>query len=203
MWTRCDAETAYLCELHIYLGKRSSQPSKNGLGYGVVRRPSQHVENEHYCLFLDNYFTSIPLMKDLQENGLCACGTVRNNRKCYPPTLKRPVKIMRGEHKTRQESGSNLTVTCWKDKNIINMPSTLSCPADFRDCQGKIGQDSVMVNQPHSVFIYNRYINGVNQLRIQYPVGRIQKKKICSVILHQLRHCECLHRLQRGIKRTH
>ena len=86
---RCNAETAYLCELDIYLGNRSSQPSENGLGYNLVRRLSQHLENKYYLFFFDDYFSSVPLMTDLQENGLHACGTVRNNRKGYSQTLKR------------------------------------------------------------------------------------------------------------------
>ena len=179
VWMRCDAVTAYLCKLDIYLGKKGRQASENGLGYDVVTHLSQSLQDKYYHLYFDNYFTSVKLMKDLHDKGLYACGTVRTNRKGYPKDLRKPGKLARGDYKIQQQVGGNLTATAWKDKKVVNMLSTLSAPQDIKTCCRRIGEEAIQVSQPHSVYIYNKYMNGVDrhdQLRLQYPMGRFSKK---------------------------
>ena len=131
---RCDAVTAYLCELDIYLGKEGRQAFENGLGYDVVTRLSQSLQDKYYHLYFDNYFTSVKLMKDLHDKGLYACGTVCTNRKGYPKDLRKPGKMANGDYKIQQQVGGNLTATAWKDKKVVNMLSTLSAPQDIKTC---------------------------------------------------------------------
>ena len=35
---------------------------------------------QRYKVFFDNYFTSIPLLVELRENGILALGTIRQNK---------------------------------------------------------------------------------------------------------------------------
>jgi len=45
-----------------------------------------------FCLFLDNYFTNIPLLQVLQQLRIAAAGTAQSNSKDYPEVHKRANK---------------------------------------------------------------------------------------------------------------
>ncbi|PFX31328.1 Tyrosine-protein kinase isoform SRK4 [Stylophora pistillata] len=76
--------------------------------------------------FLDNFFTSIPLLQELSELSISVVGTIRNNRKNYPKALqgKNLLKQMkRGEFHT---VASETTVcTVWKDTKHVSFLSNV------------------------------------------------------------------------------
>ena len=43
-----------------------------------------------------NYFTSIPLLEHLKNVGVCACGTIKANRKFSPTHPKQDKTMQRG-----------------------------------------------------------------------------------------------------------
>jgi hypothetical protein len=55
-------------------------------------------ENIQFHLYFDNFFTSLPLLSELENRGLKATGTVRENRtgKCLLPESKVLKKTARG-----------------------------------------------------------------------------------------------------------
>ena len=179
LWMLCDATTAYLSKFEVYMG-RQNNTTENGLGYNVVTRLTEELRNTNRHVYFDNFFTSVPLMNKLLEDGLYACGTVRVNRKNFPNELKKPKELKnRGDYKVLQMGESNLTASVWRDKKLVHHLSTLSRPDDIEDAQRRIGQDVVRLRQPHSVAAYNRNMNGVDvydQYRMQYEVGRCSKK---------------------------
>lgn len=70
----------------ILVKKKSNKP-KLGLGENVVLELSKYYTHKFYCLYFDNFFTSIPLMKMLLDIDLFGCGTFRINKKFYPKHL--------------------------------------------------------------------------------------------------------------------
>ena len=44
--------------------------------------------NKGYLVFVDNFYTSPNLFLDLFNKGVCGTGTMRTNRKNYPPELR-------------------------------------------------------------------------------------------------------------------
>jgi hypothetical protein len=59
------------------------------LGECVVYKLSEALEGFYYCLFFDNFFTLVLLLKRLLARKLFACGTIRQNRKLFPETMKK------------------------------------------------------------------------------------------------------------------
>ena len=49
-------------------------------------------------LYVDNFYTSPKLFKDLLETGTLACGTVQSNRRGFPPELKTNIKLKTTSH---------------------------------------------------------------------------------------------------------
>lgn len=62
--------------------------------------------------FFDNYFTGIPLLRTLLENGLYACRTVRPNHVGFPKDLRKPRDVTNhGDLRILQSGDSNLTAS--------------------------------------------------------------------------------------------
>ena len=52
-----------------------------GLGEHVVLSMVDHLRNKNHEVYLDNYFTSIPLLEHLKNVGVNGCCTRKDNRK--------------------------------------------------------------------------------------------------------------------------
>ena len=74
----------------MYAGKAGSDLSTNdhGLGYNVVMKLTEPLLNEGYQIYFDNFYTSSVLVKALHLNGTPSCGTVTENRKGFPKSMK-------------------------------------------------------------------------------------------------------------------
>ena len=117
IWMRCDAESAYLHQFDIYLGREINLP--NGLGYDVVMTLCRDLVGEKHHVYFDNLFSSVPLMMDLMALGIYSCGTVRANKRNLPDAVKHPGKMLRGAHKCFQYGNSNLVSTVWMDNKHV------------------------------------------------------------------------------------
>ena len=179
VWMLCDATNGFMSRFDIYLGRENNQ-TENGLGYNVVTRLTNLLHGTFRMVFFDNFFTGVQLLKDLLENGLYACGTVRPNRKGFPEQLKKPATVRhRGEMKVLQYGDTNLVATVWKDKKLVHHLSTMSDPTRSMEAQRRSGPNILNLRQPQTVNQYNRYMGGVDlhdQLRMKYPCGRHSKK---------------------------
>ena len=176
VWLRCDADTAYMHQFSIYLG--CGQNSPEGLGYDVVMQLCEQIRGKNHHVYFDNLFTSVPLLNDLLEHKIYACGTVRKNKKKLPLSVKNPGKMQRGAHKTFQLGNTNLVATVWKDNREVRVLSTNSRPDMIVAANCQIGQQQVQVNQPENVAKY-KYMSGVDrhdQMRMHYDFGRFAKK---------------------------
>ncbi|KAL9976601.1 hypothetical protein ACROYT_G013922 [Oculina patagonica] len=66
--------TSYTLKFEIYTGKRLTK-SNSGLGYDVVMNPMDDLFQQEYHLFVDNFYSSPQLFKDLHDKGCLATGT--------------------------------------------------------------------------------------------------------------------------------
>lgn len=86
VWVRADMN-GFVCEFQIYTGKIDDKSEKN-LGERVVKDLSRALIKKNYHIYFDNYFSSVDLMKSLQDNGILACGTIRKDRARLPKIQK-------------------------------------------------------------------------------------------------------------------
>ena len=91
----------------------SSEYKTMGLGAAVVLRLADSVtKNKNYKLYFDNYFTSIPLLRELKDKGILALGTLKNNRTYNCPLLsKKQMKMrFRGEIDSKISAEGNIYI---------------------------------------------------------------------------------------------
>ena len=110
-----------------------------------------------YHIFMDNLFTSIPLLFELMNSNKNGTGTMRDNRidKKAPLLFKVSVnKKPRGYAQTISASvdDKKLFLTRWKDNVItVAFSSYSSIPMGDADCWSKAAKKRIKVSIPHSI----------------------------------------------------
>ncbi|KAJ8006131.1 hypothetical protein DPEC_G00125060 [Dallia pectoralis] len=194
VWMLCDSRSGYCHRARIYVGRASEDATVTALAYRVVTSLVRGLEGKHHHLFMDSFFTSVPLMQRLLRDGLYACGPTEPGRRGYPEVL-RPCnvgKLSPGEFYQCQRG--NLVATVTRDSKVVSCLSSNSAPGlvgigPDQEQQGE-GDDnwtdtpeeggvSFGVPRPLPLLLYQENMRGVDlcdQLRDCYPVGRPCKK---------------------------
>lgn len=189
VWMLCDSRSGYCHRTRLYVGKPSDDATASTVGHRVVTSLVRGLEGRYHHLFMDSFFTSVPLLQRLLQDGLYACGPTNPNRRGYPDALKpRNVgKLAPGEFYQCQRG--NLVATVTRDAKVVSCLSSNSAPGIVgigpgkRDGEGSDGDCSSLssfgIARPLPLLLYQENMRGVDlcdQLRECYQVGRPCKK---------------------------
>ncbi|KAK3105132.1 hypothetical protein FSP39_017843 [Pinctada imbricata] len=176
VWMRCEPN-GYTHDYRIYLGKHDDMKGQT-LGERVVKHLCKPLKWKGHHVFFDRFFTSIPLLQNLENNGIYACGTIMSNRRGFPADLKNPSFTGRGDAEQRQHE--NLVATAWKDAKPVHIVSTTSDPLGDGPTYRRVpGGGHVLIQRPPAVAHYQENYYGVDramQYRAKCPVGRQSRK---------------------------
>ena len=86
VWVLGDSTNGYFSRFEVYTGRRVNR--EVGLGAHVVGMLTSDLKHKHHHVYLDNFFTSVQLLEQLEEVGIYGCGTARKDRKGFSPALK-------------------------------------------------------------------------------------------------------------------
>lgn len=86
VWEMADSTNGYVYQLQVYSGK-TDEGREVGLAARVVNDLTRILVGKNHHVYMDNYFTSPELYKQLLTDGIYACGTCRPNRKGWPDGL--------------------------------------------------------------------------------------------------------------------
>ena len=160
-----ELSTGYICGFEVYTGEASGQSQSNvqevqdasktlctvlGLLDSV-----QLLDMGHHVYF-DNYYNSPDLIELLYKRKTHACGPVRKNQKSLPLAVTQ-AKLKQGEtvfcHK------NNLLALKWMDKREVYILSGLLKATKV--ISKKTNYKGQNVTKPQPVFLYNRYMSGL------------------------------------------
>ena len=115
----CKPNVPYLCHIMFYRGK-SVDGAKN-IGSKIVAKMINENENilkhcEKPKLFMDSFFSNIPLGLILDNNGIDFIATLSSNRKYIPDVIKRFENMENGDVRCFKVCGSKLRFVQIKDK---------------------------------------------------------------------------------------
>ena len=163
-----DSTSGCVLGTSIYTGKEGPAASKD-LAQLVVLKLTEPYFNKGYKLFVDNWYTNVPLFLELEKKGIRACGTVRGNRKYLPQDIvdqqcEQVKSLVRGESLFRQ-SGNLICVT-WKDRKLVHLLSTLPEGLGIGQIERRVktrGQwQRQNIAQPQLIKLYNSHMGGVD-----------------------------------------
>ena len=190
MWCRADSHSGYLCDFDIYTG-RHPDGIQRGLGYSVVTCLCRGIEGKWYNVYLDNFFTSYPLLEDLYSKKILACGTVRQGRKEFPAVLfdKNAIKTMKRRETVWRMKGPILALTWIDNKPVTISGTTTGIPEEQLPEVQRRKKDGTLENVacPPIISTYNCYMGGVDkndQMKSYYGINISGKKWWTRVFFH-------------------
>lgn len=142
------APPCYTMQMRIYAGK--DEEEGRNLTKNVVMQLAHPYLNSGRTLYTDNFYTSIQLAHELNEQKTHLTGTLRANRKGVPKEIIAK-KLKKGESFSLK-SNKNVMVNKWRDKRDLLMLSTKDV-GDMVDVQLKRNK---IVQKPKVVVKYNK-----------------------------------------------
>lgn len=171
LWVIAESKTGYTWDFDVYAGKAGSDLPTNdhGLGYNVVMKLTEPLLNQGYQIYFDNFYTSSVLVKALYLNGTPSCGTVTENRKGFPKSMKGGKiwarKRDRGEMRWLRED--DVWAVQWIDNKVVTMLSTIDCGNEYVSVKRLVKTNDKWerkdVRQPFVVHRYNQFMNAVDK----------------------------------------
>ena len=67
------------------------------LGDKVVYKMTKNLVEKYHEVYVDNFFTSVPLMEYLLSHKILCCGTLHTNKKYLPKNLSRDSDLNHGK----------------------------------------------------------------------------------------------------------
>lgn len=211
LWSMADMD-GYLNKFEIYQGKNQQQnngdiPKYFGLGDTVVYNMTKDLAEKYHEVYVDNFFTSVPLMEYLLSHKILCCGTLRTNKKYLPQNLSKDKDLKRGDFDYRV-SKDDIVVFKWRDNKVVhaisNFHGTEESQVNRKNKDGTIAK----VTCPEAIKNYNTYMGGVDKADMYcalYGTSRKSKKwwhriffglvdrSLCNafVVYKKLGDCNC------------
>ncbi|KAL8582146.1 hypothetical protein ACOMHN_004065 [Nucella lapillus] len=95
MYLYCESDSPYVCRMEIYCGRRWGQREKDH-GPNVVKWFSENFHGKGHTIFIDSFFSSVGLFRELGMMGTTATGTIRKDRRGLPTQLGEK-KLQKGQ----------------------------------------------------------------------------------------------------------
>lgn len=162
-WGLADAETGYMYNWKLYLGKDGGWPADVPLGTHVVQTLAEPLFDKGHVIYMDNFFSSHALDKLLADNQTGACGTLRANRIGVPDQIKR-AQPRAGQPPVTARDGQILFIS-WYDKKVVNLITTVHSAVTYRkQVKSKQNPEHVReVDKPCAIQSYSQHMGGIDR----------------------------------------
>lgn len=168
MWC-LNTPDGYLIQFEPYQGKGTvtMKPSL-GMGGSVVMDLLSELPNLKFQVFMDNLFTSLPLMDELRLMGMHGTGTVRANRtqKCPLLSPEHMKKQLRGTMDHRLDKSSDTVIVRWNDNSVVTVMSTAYGiePTQKAKRWSSEKKQHISIPMPDAVCKYNANMGGTDRM---------------------------------------
>ena len=183
IWVLADSDNGYTIDFNVYVGKSAAEEtSEHGLGYDVVMKLMDPYLGQKYHLYLDNYYTSPQLVRDLFLHGTPSVGTGKLIRVGIPKCMKNvkewAKRKQRGSPRWSRESG--ILYLQWVDSKPVTLLTTLGSANEAVSCTRRTKRNGrfqkVSVPQPLDIHRYNQYMNAVDRSDQMLAYDNVRRK---------------------------
>ena len=182
IWCCCCSCCGYLCTFQVYGGvprhpvSGEKMPEK-GMVMRVVKDLVAPFSDLNHVLYMDNFFTSGPLVEALAKQSIYVAGTIKQNASGFPDGLK-GIKPALGTYVV--ETVAKITYFAFMDRKLVSFVTNAfpeSMPAVPRkEVKGKV---ITYQNIPPVSPAYDKFMGGVDsfsQRRERYGYDRKSKR---------------------------
>jgi len=118
----CDSKSRYIHNFNIYVGKDKTNTGSASRNVVINLMKESELLHKGYCLFIDNWYSSPTLYRELYNMKTNVCGTARISRKGMPRELKLH-QLQKGEAVVF--STRDMAAIKWKDKKDVVLLTTM------------------------------------------------------------------------------
>ncbi|XP_068090030.1 piggyBac transposable element-derived protein 4-like [Hyperolius riggenbachi] len=174
LYKLCESGTGFTYTFRVYEGKDSvieppGCPPYMGAGERIVLDLINPLLHQGYQLYVDNFYSSVPLFKFLHTAQTGACGTVRANRKGLPPQVLNK-KLKRGECYSNRND--ELLALKYRDKRDVLLLTNIHSEATT-----SVTSRRQEVTKPVAIAEYNKHMGGVDLADQMLAPYRIDRKR--------------------------
>ena len=158
-WVLADSSNGYTVDFDVYVGKVEGQNvSAKGLGHDVVMKLMDSYFHQGYHLYVDNFYTSVTLFKDLFARGVRATGTIRDTRRDFPENFKNSKQWAKGKGRGSVRWGRDgpCLAIQWLDNKVVSVLNTIDnanvrtqATRKCRNAQGRWSTEEVFTTWKH------------------------------------------------------
>ena len=145
----------------------------------------------NHKMIFENYFTTMPLIRELKKEGIHSLGVVRQNKlkSCPLKTAKDLKKEGRGAIDSKVSKEKDISVVFWFDNSLVTLASSFVGvkPVEHVRRWSAAEKEYVMVCRLACVQVYNDFMGGVDKLDALISYYRIRgkiKKWLLRAIYH-------------------
>ncbi|KAJ8936100.1 hypothetical protein NQ314_012491 [Rhamnusium bicolor] len=153
--------------MSVYTGSLESAGGKGHTKKVVLGLMENHLNCGH-SIFMDNFYVSVDLAKELLRKKTYCTGTIRGNRKDNPKEIVN-AKLQKGQSLAKYQNG--VLVGKWRDKRDVLYLST-EFKNNLVEYENRRGDK---MTKPLPILQYNDYMSGVDrkdQMMAYYPCER-------------------------------
>ena len=161
----------YLCVFDVYSGKLTDSSGKKiavkGLVKNVVHRLLTPFYGHQHVVYMDNFYTSGPLIEELAKQNVFTVGTILKNAAGFPASLK-DVVLDKGDY-TSMTVG-DISYSMFNDRRVVSFATNVF-PDHMPHTVMRMHKDGTLRSQsaPPCLPAYNMYMGGVDN------TGRMRK----------------------------
>ncbi|XP_059213262.1 piggyBac transposable element-derived protein 4-like [Centropristis striata] len=191
LFVLADSSSGYTWDFNVYTGK-SQFASGVGLAYdSVMSLVKTAYLGSGFHLYVDNFYTSPKLFKDLFSLNIGACGTYREGRRGCPRTETNALKKSDPRGSIRWLREGPLLFVKWMDNREVSVCSTVhevfSGSSVRRRVRSKDGHVAIKhIPCPAPVLDYNRHIGGFDLSTQCYSVHHKSMRWYQTLFFHFL-----------------
>jgi len=173
----------FVLNMEMYKGKREEiQVGSTSKINSLVFRILEAFLDKGHTVFMDNYYNSISLSKELLHRKTHTTGTLRSNRKGNPKCVTTK-KLKSGDYIWRRQG--KIYVSKWKDKRDVLAITTKYQP-QLLSSKNRFGNEK---KKPNEIIQYNKNMSGIDrsdQMVKYYSSPRKQSRWYKKVLFHLL-----------------
>lgn len=194
LFVMADSSNGYTVDFAVYTGKDNTFKGR-GISYDTVMSFMDHsFLGSGYHVYMDNFYTSPKLFRDLHALKFGACGTYRDNNKDCPSTTLNILSKTSHRGDFRWIRDGPLVFVKWMDAQEVSVCSTIHAAFNGETIHRKIKTtkgtwDTQTFPCPTPVLKYNQYMGGVDlsdQLIQYYTAQHKTMKWYRKLFLHFL-----------------
>lgn len=164
VWSCSCSCCGYLCTFQVYNGRcinsSGEKVSEKGLVQRVVKDLVEPYQNENRVVYMDNFYTSGPLIQSLAEKKTYVVGTIKQSASGFPSELK-GVKPPKGEYVSKTVGGVRYFV--FHDRKVVSFATNVF-PEFMPHSVFRLQSNGTLCSQrvPPLLPAYNLYMGGVD-----------------------------------------